>query len=195
VAVCPIRIVGDPVLHTPTRLVTEFGGELHVLVDDMFDTMAAAQGVGLAANQIGVDLRLFVYDCADEQGVRHRGVVVNPVLETSERPETMPDPDDDWEGCLSVPGESFPTGRATWARVTGVDADGAPVIVQGTGLLARCLQHETDHLDGMLYLHRLVGRYAREAKKMLKAQGWGVPGLAWDPAAGRPDEVLDRPPQ
>jgi peptide deformylase len=180
--VCPIRIVGDPVLHTPTRLVTEFGEALHSLVADMFDTMAAAQGVGLAANQIGVDLRLFVYDCMGPQDVRYRGVVVNPVLETSERPETMPDPDDDWEGCLSVPGESFPTGRASWAKVTGVDAEGAPVTVEGTGLLARCLQHETDHLDGILYLHRLIGRHAREAKKMLKAQGWGVPGLAWDPA-------------
>jgi peptide deformylase len=176
--VCPIRIVGDPVLHTPTRLVTEFGEALHSLVADMFDTMAAAQGVGLAANQIGVDLRLFVYDCMGAQDVRYRGVVVNPVLETSERPETMPDPDDDWEGCLSVPGESFPTGRASWAKVTGVDAEGAPVTVEGTGLLARCLQHETDHLDGILYLNRLVGRHAREAKKMLKAQGWGVPGLA-----------------
>ncbi|MDT7711965.1 MAG: peptide deformylase [Pseudonocardiales bacterium] len=178
----PIRIVGDPVLHTPTRLVTEFGEALHPLVADMFDTMAAAQGVGLAANQIGVDLRLFVYDCMGPQDVRYRGVVVNPVLETSECPETMPDPDDDWEGCLSVPGESFPTGRASWAKVTGVDAEGAPVTVEGTGLLARCLQHETDHLDGILYLNRLVGRHAREAKKMLKAQGWGVPGLAWDPA-------------
>jgi peptide deformylase len=182
-AVHPIRIVGDPVLHTPTRLVTQFGGELHTLVADMFDTMAAAEGVGLAANQIGVGLRLFVYDCKDDQDVRYRGVVVNPVLETSERPETMPDPDNDWEGCLSVPGEHFPTGRASWAKVTGVDADGAPVTVEGTGLLARCFQHETDHLDGILYLNRLVGRYAREAKKMLKAQGWGVPGLAWDPAA------------
>ncbi len=185
-AVCPIRIVGDPVLHNPTRLVTKFGAELHALVDDMFDTMAAAQGVGLAANQIGVDLRLFVFDCPDE-GVRQQGVVVNGVLETSERPETMPDPDDDWEGCLSVPGESFPTGRAAWAQVTGVDADGAPITVEGTGLLARCLQHETDHLEGTLYLNRLVGRYAREAKKMIKAQSWGVPGLSWDPAAARPD--------
>ena len=188
-AVHPIRIVGDPVLHTPTRLVTEFDAELHTLVADMFDTMEAAQGVGLAANQIGVELRLFVYDCVDAQEIRHRGVVVNPVLETSERPETMPDPDDDWEGCLSVPGESFPTGRATWAKVTGVDADGVPVTVEGTGLLSRCLQHETDHLDGTLYLNRLVGRHAREAKKMLKAQGWGIPGLAWDPAAQPNQEV------
>ncbi|MGH4015947.1 MAG: peptide deformylase [Pseudonocardiaceae bacterium] len=183
----PIRIVGDPVLHTPTSPVTEFGRPLHALVQDMFDTMAAADGVGLAANQIGVGLRLFVYDCRDGQGSRHRGVVVNPVLEATGQPETRPDPDDDWEGCLSVPGESFPTGRATWGRVTGVDADGAPVVVEGTGLLARCLQHETDHLDGTLYLDRLVGRYTREAKKMLRAQGWGVPGLAWDPTVGRPE--------
>lgn len=182
----PIRVVGDPVLHTPTKPVTEYDEVLHTLVRDMFDTMAAAEGVGLAANQIGVDLRVFVYDCPDGQDVRHRGVVVNPILETTERPETMPDPDDDWEGCLSVPGESFPTGRAGWARVTGTDLDGALVVVEGTGLLARCLQHETDHLDGLLYLDRLVGRYTREAKKMLKTQGWGAPGLTWDPATGRP---------
>lgn len=194
-AVRPIRIVGDPVLHTPTRPVTEFNEELHTLVEDMFDTMEAAQGVGLAANQIGVDLRLFVYDCQDEQGERRRGVVINPVLETSERPETMPDPDHDWEGCLSVPGESFPTGRASWARVSGVDTSGAPVRVEGTGLLARCLQHETDHLDGLLYLNRLVGRYAREAKRMLKARGWGVPGLSWDPAVGRTEDIFDHPPR
>lgn len=191
-AVCPIRIVGDPVLHTPTELVTEFGSPLHDLVSTMFETMAAARGVGLAANQIGVNLRLFVYDCredgADDEGDRRRGVMVNPVLETSGRPETMPDPDDDWEGCLSVPGESFPTGRAGWAKVTGLDADGVPVTVEGTGLLARCLQHETDHLDGIIYLDRLVGRYAREAKKMLKAQNWGVPGLSWDPAATPPED-------
>lgn len=171
-AVRPIRIVGDPVLHTPTRLVTELGGELHALVDDMFDTMAAAQGVGLAANQIGVNLRLFVYDCADEQDGRRRGVVVNPVLETSGRPETMPDPDDDWEGCLSVPGESFPTGRATWAQVTGVDADGTPVTVAGTGLLARCLQHETDHLDGILFVDRLDRDARRAALRAIREAGW-----------------------
>lgn len=180
----PIRVVGDPVLHTPTRPVSAFDDTLGVLVEDMFETMAAADGVGLAANQIGVDLRLFVYDCPDDDGEMRRGVVVNPVLEISERPESVPDPDDDWEGCLSVPGEAFPTGRASWARVTGCDVDGSPVSVEGTGFLARCLQHETDHLDGVLYLDRLVGRYAREARKMLKAQGWGLPGLCWDPAAG-----------
>lgn len=153
------------------------------LINDLYETMDAAHGVGLAANQIGVGLRVFVYDCADERGqpARHRGVVINPVLETTEVPETMPDPDDDDEGCLSVPGESFPTGRATWARVTGLDADGDPVTLEGTGLFARMLQHETGHLDGFLYLDRLVGRHARAAKRTVKANGWGVPGLSWMP--------------
>jgi peptide deformylase len=179
--VLPIRIAGDPVLHRPTRPVEAFDDELRALVQDMYDTNTAANGAGLAANQIGVDLRVFVYDLTVD-GVRHRGVVVNPVLETSEIPETMPDPDDDWEGCLSVPGESFPTGRATWSKVTGFDADGKPIEVEGTGFLARCLQHETDHLDGKLYLNRLIGRYAKESKRMLKENGWGKPGLSWDPA-------------
>jgi peptide deformylase len=181
VTVHAIRIAGDPVLHHPTREITEFDAALRTLVDDMFETMYAAEGVGLAANQIGLDLRLFVYDCPDDEGVRHKGVVVNPKLETSEIPETMPDPDDDWEGCLSAPGESYPTGRANWAKVTGVDVDGELIEVEGTGYFARCLQHETDHLDGYIYLDRLVGRHARAAKKMLKANKWGVPGNSWLP--------------
>ncbi len=152
--------------------------------------MAAAEGVGLAANQIGVDLRLFVYDCPDEDlHARVRGVVANPVLETSPRPETMPDPEDDEEGCLSVPGEQFPTGRAQWARVTGMGADGQPVAVEGRGFLARCLQHEVDHLDGVTYVDRLVGRNRRAAIKALKQHGWGVPGLAWDPSAQLADDL------
>jgi peptide deformylase len=189
-AIHPIRVVGDPVLSAPTRPITEFDDELRTLVSDLYETMAAAHGVGLAANQIGVDRRVFVYDCPDDEGVRHKGVVVNPVLTTSERPEGMPDPDDDFEGCLSVPGETYPTGRADWAKVIGVDEQGEPVEVEGTGFFARCLQHETDHLDGLLYLDRLVGRNARAAKKMLKRNGWGVPGLSWDPAV-EPDPFAD----
>ena len=188
VAVVPIRIVGDPVLHTATNPVPvgpdgSLPAELADLVANLFDTMDAANGVGLAANQIGVSQRLFVYDCADERGLagRRRGVVVNPVLETSEVPETMPDPDNDDEGCLSVPGESFPRGRASWARVTGLDADGSPVELEGNGLFARMLQHETGHLDGFLYVDGLIGRHARAAKRAVKAQGWGVPGLSWTP--------------
>lgn len=153
------------------------------LIETMYDTMDAAHGVGLAANQIGHGVRVFVYDCADDRGManRRRGVVINPVLETSEIPETMPDPGVDEEGCLSVPGESFPTGRAQWARVTGLDAEGKPVDIEGTGLFARMLQHETGHLDGFLYLDRLIGRYARSAKRAVKGHGWGVPGLSWLP--------------
>jgi peptide deformylase len=190
-AVVPIRIVGDPVLHTPTTPVAvaadgSLPADLAALISTMYDTMDAAHGVGLAANQIGVGLRLFVYDCSEDRGLteRRRGVVINPVLETSEIPETMPDPGDDDEGCLSVPGESFPTGRAKWARVTGLDADGRRVAIDGTGLFARMLQHETGHLDGFLYLDRLIGRHARAAKRAVKSHGWGVPGLSWTPGEG-----------
>ncbi|MHA6802135.1 peptide deformylase [Salinifilum ghardaiensis] len=180
-AIHPIRIVGDPVLRTSARPVEQFDADLRTLVDDMFATLEASNGVGLAAPQIGVDLRVFVYDCPDDDGVQHSGVVVNPQLETSEVPETMPDPDEDWEGCLSVPGEFFPTGRADWARVTGSDPQGHDVRDEGTGFFARCLQHEVDHLDGHLYLDRLTGRHVRAAKKAVKRNGWGVPGLSWDP--------------
>jgi peptide deformylase len=188
VAILPIRIVGDPVLHQPTSPVQvgpdgSVPEEVRKLIADMYETMEAANGVGLAANQVGVQLRLFVYDCAEARGktVRRKGAVINPVLETSEVPETMPDPENDDEGCLSVPGESFPTGRAKWALVTGLDADGAPITLEGEDLFARMLQHETGHLDGLLYLDRLVGRHARSAKRMLKSNGWGVPGLSWTP--------------
>lgn len=187
-AVKPIVILGDPVLHTSTKPVPiapdgSLPADLPDLIKDLFETMDAANGVGLAANQIGVGMRLFVYDCADDRGhtTRRRGVIVNPVLETSEIPETMPDPDNDDEGCLSVPGESFPCGRAKWARVTGLDAEGNEITVEGNGLFARMLQHETGHLDGYLYVDKLIGRHARAAKRAWKSHGWGVPGLSWMP--------------
>lgn len=178
-------------LHRPTRPVEDFDASLRDLVQDMIETMAAAHGVGLAANQIGVDLRVFVFDCPDEERqVMVRGVVVNPVLETSQRPDTMPDPEVDEEGCLSVPGEQFPTGRADWARVTGVDVDGVtPVEVQGRGFLARCLQHEVDHLDGHVYLDRLIGRNRRDARRALRDRGWGAPGGSWDPETVQAEDV------
>ncbi len=187
-AVVPIRIVGDPLLHKPTAPVP-IGSDgslpdgITRLIEDLYDTMDAANGVGLAANQIGVGLRVFVYDCAEERGksARRRGAVVNPVLETSVIPETMPDPEKDDEGCLSVPGESFPTGRASWAKVTGLGPDGKPITIEGHHLFARMLQHETGHLDGFLYLDRLIGRHARAAKRAVKSHSWGVPGLSWMP--------------
>ncbi len=112
-SVRPIMIAGDPVLATPAIPVTVFDAELAAFVEDLFDTNTAARGAGLAANQVGDPRAVFVYDLVDD-GVRHRGYVINPVLETSEIPETMPDPEDDIKGCLSVPGEWFPTGRADW---------------------------------------------------------------------------------
>ena len=189
----PIVIHGDPVLHNPTQPVDEDlqSPEFQQLIEDMYETMEAANGVGLAANQIGVNKRVFVYHCPDtdgpdgtekEAGEMRRGCVINPALETSEIPETMPrDDGSDDEGCLSVPGESFPTGRADWARVTGTNEKGEDVSIEGYGFFARCLQHETGHLDGYVYTDVLTGRYKREAKKTIKKNGWTEPGLTWMP--------------
>lgn len=193
----PIVIHGDPVLHTPTAPVTEPVADLQELIADMYQTMDRAHGVGLAANQIGIGKRLFVYNCPDEDGTYHRGCVINPVLETSEIPKTMPRTDgEDDEGCLSVPGESFPTGRAEWARVTGIDEHGDPVSIEGTGFLARCFQHEVGHLDGLVYTDTLIGRWRRQAKKMIKRNGWTEAGQSWLPGVdpdpfGHDDEDLD----
>lgn len=175
VTVQRIRIAGDPVLHTPARRVETFDAELRALVADMFETMYVAEGVGLAANQIGVALRVFVYDCSDADGGWHIGTVVNPTVHATEFE------DNGDEGCLSVPGERFLTVRGTHATVTGFDLDGNAITVHGTGTLARCFQHETDHLDGLLYLDRLTGEPADEAKQMLLTRGWGVPGRSWQP--------------
>ncbi|MCD2145313.1 peptide deformylase [Gordonia paraffinivorans] len=202
-AILPICIVGEPVLHQPTSPIPlDADGrpseEIIQLLDDMYETMDAAHGVGLAANQVGKGLRMFVYDCpeGDRSGRRRRGEVINPVLETSEIPETMPDPENDDEGCLSVPGMQFPTGRADWARVTGVDRTGAEVVIEGHGFFARMLQHEVGHLDGLLYVDVLIGRNARAAKKAIKRAKWGVPGLTWLPGSvtdpfGHDDEDED----
>jgi len=180
VTVHAIRIAGDPVLHNPTREIVDFDGALRELAEDMFETMYAAGGVGLAANQIGVDLRVFVYDCPDEEDVWHAGVVVNPMLETAEIPAAA-DPEKDMEGCLSVPFEAYPTRRAGWARVTGYDLSGARLEVEGTGTLARCFQHETGHLDGHLYLEQLVGEYAEAARLLIEEKNWTGPGHTWMP--------------
>lgn len=180
-----IIIAGDPILKTPATAVTVFDAELATFIDDLHKTLTAAPGAGLAANQVGDPRAVFVYDLVD-RGQHHRGHIVNPSLETSEIPETMPDPDDleGNEGCLSVPEQRFPTGRADWARATGVDCSGEPISVEGTGYFARCLQHEADHLAGYLYLDRLLGRHRRSARKMIKRQGWTGPGNSWLPGAG-----------
>ena len=182
----PIVITGEPVLHRRAAVVETIDDQIRLLVADMFETMDAANGVGLAAPQIGVGLRIFTWGMANDDGVPARGVLVNPYVTSSKPASGRPDPDEESEGCLSVPGEQFPTGRADWARVTGVDRTGAEVELEGTGFFARMLQHETGHLDGLLYVDVLVGRNARAAKKTIKKNGWGIPGLTW-----MPGEVAD----
>lgn len=161
----PITVVGNPVLHKECKDVTEFGDELAALIDDMFASQRMAEGVGLAANQIGVDLKVFVYDCPDDEGVRHVGAICNPVLE--ELPPEARVLDDSGEGCLSVPTAYAKLARPDYAVVRGQDAQGNPVRVRGTGYFARCLQHETDHLYGYLYIDRLSKRERKDALRQM----------------------------
>ncbi|MER5883588.1 peptide deformylase [Streptomyces sp. NPDC001941] len=162
----PITVVGNPVLHRECKDVTEFGDELAALVDDMFASQRTAQGVGLAANQIGVDLKVFVYDCQDDEGVRHVGVVCNPVLQ--ELPADRRLLDESNEGCLSVPTAYAELARPDYAEVAGQDEKGNPIKVRGTGYFARCLQHETDHLYGRLYIDRLSKRERKDALRQME---------------------------
>jgi peptide deformylase len=180
VTILPIRLLGDPVLRSPAEPVTAFDARLRRLAEDMIETMYAAPGVGLAAPQVGVGLRLFVFDTdwqpnrpdrhEDDDDPRAAGrsrerrprVVANPVLELG------PGEQHDQEGCLSIPGQHYATARAATASVQGVDVTGAPVRYTGTGLLARCLQHEADHLAGTLYIDRLTGLARRAAQRALR---------------------------
>jgi len=143
--ILPIRTLGDPVLREPAKPVTAFDRALRRLVDDMLETMYDAPGVGLAGPQVGVSLRIFTYDDG-ETGPRS---IANPELVDPEG-ELLEE-----EGCLSIPGPFHPTPRARRITCRGVDVRGRPVEVTGEGLLARILQHETDHLDGILYVDRL----------------------------------------
>lgn len=182
-AVRPITVIGHKALHQPTKKVREVTDEIRTLVHDMFETNEAAQGAGLAANQVGARWRIFVYDCEDGDEVHHRGYVINPVLERGPITPGDPDPSEGAEGCLSVPGEWFPTSRATWARVTGTDLDGNSVSVEADGgTLARALQHETDHLDGKLYVERLSPTIRQQARDAMKKRGWAAAHVTkWDP--------------
>ena len=157
--VLPITRWGTPVMHSPTRPVTAFDDDLHTLVRDMVATMHAAQGVGLAATQVGLDLAVFVYECPDADDVVHRGVVCNPEVSVPESRDRALESAD--EGCLSFPGAYQALARPERVVCTGQDADGNPVRIEGTGLLARCLQHETDHLHGTVFSDRLSTRARR----------------------------------
>lgn len=161
-AVLSIRIIGDPVLRTRAAEVTDFGPELSKLVSDMMQTMDDVRGAGLAAPQVGVNLRVFTFRVDDSEG--H---IVNPVLELGAEDEP-----DQSEGCLSIPGLGYPVQRKSWARVIGVDATGAPVEYEGTGILARCFQHETDHLNGALYIDRLEGEHRQAAMRAIRSSSY-----------------------
>lgn len=181
----PICITGDPVLHTPALEVTVFDEKLAELVQDMYETMDEAPGVGLAAPQIGVNLRIFVYDWDAEDGSQQRGVVINPVLEISDVPTGEPNWETEAEGCLSVPGERFPLKRAHRATLRGVDLNQQPVLIEAEGWFARIFQHEFDHLNGTLYVDRLAEPYKTEAAAIIKERDWGKPGLSWTPGEER----------
>lgn len=190
-AVRPITIVGHKALHAPTKRVKEITDDTRALVEDMFETMEAANGVGLAANQVGVKQRIFVFDCPDDElGENRRGVVINPKLEKGRVPAGEADEENDNEGCLSVPGEHFPTARADWAKVTGTDLDGNEIVIEGHGFFARMLQHETDHLDGHLYLDRLTPTMRLESREAVKDRGWQYDGITkWDPIELKAEDV------
>lgn len=157
----PIRIFGDPVLRTPAAEVVVFDKELRKLVSDLTDTMMDAPGVGLAAPQLGVSLRVFTYWVDD-----NLGHVVNPILDLSEDQQIGE------EGCLSLPGFSFDTPRSMSVVAKGFNMHGEPIELIGSDLLARCVQHETDHLDGIIFIDRLDPEARKEAMKEIRAAEW-----------------------
>ncbi|WP_139417254.1 peptide deformylase [Agromyces laixinhei] len=179
-AVLPIRITGDPVLHSPALPVENIDDEVRALVADMFETMDAAPGVGLAGPQVGAGLRLFTYAWVEESGNRWRGVAINPELWISPPPAGEPDIDEE-EGCLSFPGERFGLRRAERAILRATDLDGERFEIEAEGWLARIFQHEYDHLDGTLYTDRLGERDQRIVAKITRKLGWGRPGAQWMP--------------
>jgi peptide deformylase len=161
VSVQPIRLFGDPILRTPATAVVDFDKELRRLVEDLTETMLDAPGAGLAAPQIGVGLRVFTWHVEGETG--H---LVNPVLDLSE------DTQDGDEGCLSIPGLTFDCRRALSVVAKGFNMHGDPVVVEGSELLARAIQHETDHLDGILFVDRLDREARRAAMKAIREAEW-----------------------
>ena len=167
--VLPIRLVGDPVLRAAAEPVPAGSERLESLLADMFETMDAVSGVGLAAPQIGVGLRVFTYD--DHAG--HRGHCVNPQIETL---GSEPRAEEVREGCLSVPDISGVVERAERVRLTGVQSDGSAVDIVADGLLSTIFQHETDHLDGRLFVDRLRGEAKREAMRRLRSSAYSAAG-------------------
>jgi len=176
----PMTRWGTPVMHRPQARVTEFDDALRSLAADMVATMYAAEGVGLAACQIGQDVAMFVFDCPDETGRHTVGVVCNPVLSLPEGKDRRLEETE--EGCLSLPGAFIDCARPDRATVTGVGLDGEPVEFEGTGLLARCLQHETDHTVGTVFGDRISAKARKRLQKIHDKlaedypPGWPVDG-------------------
>lgn len=167
-----IRLLGDPVLRERCRTVDDLGPSTKHLIDNMFATMYSAEGVGLAANQVGVDLRIFVFDCPDHEDKWHKGYVINPVVKLVETGVK----DEHLEGCLSIPGLHFDLDREGRVVVEGIDLDGRPILVEGYEFFARCLLHETGHLEGTLFIDLLKGTEKRAAMKALRdASSPGLP--------------------
>ncbi len=167
-AIQPIRLFGDPVLRTPAQPVTDFDKELRQLVKDLEETMMDAPGAGLAAPQIGVGLRVFTYYVDDVLG--H---LINPSLDLSDEEQ------EGEEGCLSFPGLAYDCRRAYGVVAKGFDMHGEPVVIEGTELLARAIQHETDHLDGVLFIDRLDKAQRKLALKAIREAEWaGAPAPA-----------------
>ncbi|HEY1641182.1 MAG TPA: peptide deformylase [Streptosporangiaceae bacterium] len=162
----PVRLFGDPVLRTPAAEVTDFDRQIRRLVKDLTQTLRDQRGAGLSAPQIGVGLRVFVFDVDDV-----RGHVINPVLDfPDEAAET------DIEGCLSFPGIYYDVRRRLNTVASGFDADGRPVRIVGDQQLARCLQHETDHLDGVLFIDRMDAETSKQAMREIRSADWaGLP--------------------
>ena len=160
-AIQPIRLFGDPVLTSPAQPVTTFDKELRKLVKDLTETMQDAPGAGLAAPQIGVPLRVFTWDVDNELG--H---LVNPVLDLSDELQ------EGEEGCLSFPELRYNTPRAMRAVAKGFNMYGDPVVIEGSEFLARALQHETDHLDGILFIDRLTDENRKLAMKEIRESDW-----------------------
>jgi peptide deformylase len=167
VTVQPVRLFGDPVLRTPAEPVVDFDKELRTLVTDLTDTLRDQQGIGLAAPQLGVGLRVFVFDV--DEVVGH---LVNPVLDFPDEEEQ-----DGPEGCLSIPGVYVDTRRRMNVVAKGFNQYGEPARLVGTGQMARCAQHETDHLDGVLFLDRLDLERRKQAMRLIRQAEW------YDPAA------------
>jgi len=162
VSVTPIRLFGDPVLRSPADPVVDFDKELRTLVADMTETLREASGAGLAAPQVGVGLRVFVFDVEDVPG--H---LVNPVLHFPDEEEQ-----EGQEGCLSIPGLYYDTKRRMNVIAKGFNEYGDPLQIVGTGMMARCVQHETDHLDGVLFLDRLDPATRKQAMREIREAEW-----------------------